>query len=200
MKYDDKTFEELKKQAFISNDIIQKDWDSENIERYEYQHLTAEEIRQDYEEIDGKLTAKIKDDEKLLDIARDYLSFGEFYCVPMMNALYYFPSFCSFDLQKELENGSQYNAVALVYDSELEAYAVAMTGGGMDLSPHLLDLFISLQRGIPENIAFAVDVNYSGYIDEEKHKQNMAILMEAMERKAEQWKNRVEEIKNKLKI
>ena len=114
----------------------------------------------------------------------------EFYKLPMMNSLYYFPDCVGFNGDEEI-NG----ATCLLYDNELEAWAVGMTGGGMDLSPHLLDTFIKLGKGVPMNIAYAIKLDYSAYVDKEKHKNNCKLLAQAFEEKAEQFKNYAKNLK-----
>lgn len=88
------------------------------------------------------------------------------------------------------------NATALIYDSKLDRYAVAMTGGGMDLSPHLLDTFINLGKGVPISIAENIRKDYNAYVDREKHLKNCKLLSEAFKEMSERYKEKSEQLKN----
>lgn len=98
-----------------------------------------------------------------------------------MNALYYFPSFITFQEEDRYKTAS---ATTLFYDRNFDAWALGMTGGGMDLAPHLLDTFINLGKGIPFNIAQAIDKNYSAYISKPNHQANCLLLAQAFQEKA----------------
>ena len=172
-----------KKNAFITNDIEIINFESEAVERYEFTRATLD--KKDYSK-EGMTEAEFK------EWAGDNLSIDELYEIPLMNALYYFPSYVSFlesDRQKVAGN------TTLLYDTELEQWAVGMTAGGMDLSPHLLATFINLEKGIPEVIAFSVDQNYRANMDEKTHANNLQILADAFKAKGKQLIARGESLK-----
>jgi len=100
---------------------------------------------------------------------KDNLSFEELWEVPMMNSIWYYPSFVSFD---NLDRFKCSGATTLLFDHELDRWGVGMTGGGMDLGPHLLDTFISLGEGVPLQLALEVDRNYSAYVSRDTHLEN----------------------------
>lgn len=111
--------------------------------------------------------------EKFNEWAEENLSHEELYEVPMMNCLRYYPDFVSFeeeDRQKASGN------TTLLYDNVREAWAVGMTGGGMDLSPHLLDTFIQLEKGVPLELAESIRANYGAYVNKERHAENCELL------------------------
>jgi len=162
------------KNAFITNDIEIINFESEAVERYEFTPATLD--KKDYSK-EGMTDTEF---EKWAD---ENLSYEELNEIPLMNALYYYPSYVSFsesDRQKVAGN------TTLLYDNDLEQWAIGMTGGGMDLSPHLLNTFIILEKGIPENIAFAVDSNYRAYVGEIEHRENLQILADAFKQKGKQ--------------
>ena len=172
-----------KKNAFITNDIEIINFESEAVERYEFTPATLD--KKDYSK-EGMTEAEF---EKWAD---ENLSYEELNEIPLMNALYYYPSYVSFsesDRQKVAGN------TTLLYDNDLEQWAIGMTGGGMDLSPHLLNTFIILEKGIPENIAFAVDSNYRAYVGEIEHRENLQILADAFKAKGKQLIARGESLK-----
>lgn len=95
---------------------------------------------------------------------------------PVMNCLRYFPSFVEFE---EEDRYKTIGNTCLLYDTGLEAWAVGMTGGGMDLSPDLLATFINLEKGVPLELAFGINRNYSAYISKETHEANCDLLAQA---------------------
>ena len=162
-------------QPFITDDIIIKDFDFSDIERYELtSRLKSREITpEDYDFTDYN--------EAFASWANDHLSYEELYEVPIMNAVYYYPSFITFQEEDRYKAAS---TTTLFYDNLLDAWAVGMTGGGMDLAPHLLDTFISLGKGIPFNIAQAISKDYSAYISKPNHLANCLLLAQAFKEKA----------------
>lgn len=106
----------------------------------------------------------------------DTASHEERYSVPMMNCLRYFPDFVSFE---EQDRYSVAGNTCLIYDRERDAWAVGMTGGGMDLAPHLLDTFIRLGKGVPLELAEQVRANYSANMSNEEHAKNCELLAQA---------------------
>ena len=69
--------------TFITDDIVIKDFDFQNIENYE---LTLQELHPKDYDYTGNL-------ENFQDWANDHLSFEERYELPMMTSVYYYPSF-----------------------------------------------------------------------------------------------------------
>ncbi len=114
--------------------------------------------------------------QDVYDEWRDSASYEEQYQTPMMNALRYFPDFVSFD---ETDRYNCASNTCLLYDRERDAWAVAMTGGGMDLSPHLLDTFIRLGSGVPLELAESIRANYNAYVSKERHEENCKRLAKA---------------------
>lgn len=114
--------------------------------------------------------------QDVYDEWRNGASYEEQYSTPMMNALRYFPDFVSFD------DADRYNVssnTCLLYDGERGAWAVGMTGGGMDLSPHLLDTFVRLGKGVPLELAEGIRANYNAYVSRETHAENCRLLAQA---------------------
>lgn len=155
--------------TFIADDFCIKDYEYDNPIRYVFtSSIKAGDLNASDYDIDIY--------ESFDQWAEDNLSYEELYQVPMMNALYYFPSFVSFSEEDRYKCSSN---TTLVYDSQLDSWAVGMTGGGMDLSPHLLDTYIKLGKGIPTNIARAIGTDYSAYINQETHLTNCKSLAKA---------------------
>lgn len=98
--------------------------------------------------------------------------------VPMMNALRYFPDYVHFEVA---DCYKVVGSTTLLYDTEREAWAVGMTGGGMDLSPDLLATFVSLEKGIPIDLATGAQANWSAYIPKASHLENCMIAGKALE-------------------
>jgi hypothetical protein len=107
----------------------------------------------------------------------DSVSHEERYQVPMINTLRYFPSFVSFENEDRYKVASN---TCLLYDSELDAWAVGMTGGGMDLAPHLLDTFMRLGKGVPLELAESLRKNYNAYIEQGRHAENCESVARAL--------------------
>lgn len=192
----------IEKNCFISSDFSLRDIerDSENFDRYEY----TESLDSFLEFVEEEGTAEEKEKAEALsasaekagfhsiykelnDLAEDEwnalyqrwsdnISYEEQWEVPMMNALYYYPSFVSFENEDRHKIGG---SITLLYDSEEEAWAVGMTGGGMDLTPHLLEAFITLGKGVPVNVAENTRANYSAYVNEARHAENCRMLARA---------------------
>ena len=59
-----------------------------------------------------------------------------------------------------------------------------MSGGGLDLAPHLLNSFIELEKGVPIELAEAINLNYNAYIERKKHIENCKLLSKAFREKA----------------
>ena len=169
-----------KKNCFITDEfhVIDHDTPIENpLDRYEYT-----------ENLHGFIDWL--DDEKLFDAGnfdtirelpeyeqwRDSISFEEQYEIPMMRALYYFPDSVNF------EEDDRYKVAGnctLLYDNELKRWAVGMTDGGMDLTPHLLDTFITLGKGVPVNVARHARRDYNAHVDKDTHAENCELLADA---------------------
>jgi hypothetical protein len=156
--------------AFITNDFTIQDFEFSNIERYELTScLKSRELSpQDYDFTEYN--------ETFTSWANDNLSYEELYELPMMNAIYYYPSFVTFQEEDRYKTSS---TTTLFYDTELDTWAVGLTGGGMDLTPNLLDTFINLGKGVPFNIAEVISKDYTAYIDKERHLNNCQILSDA---------------------
>jgi len=115
---------------------------------------------------------------KLKQGASDNLDIEELEEVPLMNALYYFPSQAEF---KEEDRDLTVGSTTLLYDNWHQRWAVGMTGGGMDLSPDLAATFVNLGWGVPVNIAGYLRANYRAYIDKELHLEVCRAVGKAME-------------------
>jgi len=122
--------------------------------------------------------------------------YEERYQVPMMNCLRYFPSLVSFEEEDRYKVASN---TCLLYDNEREAFAVGMTGGGMDLSPHLLDTFIQLDKGVPLELAESVRANYNAYVSQERHAENCELVAGALLNYGVQLIAKGQELSEKLK-
>ena len=131
---------------FLTDDIHVEQYDADNFERYEYTRKKLNPA--DYKSFNGK-------PEEFEEWAENNLEHDELYNIPMMNALRYFPSFVTFNGDEETAPNT-----CLVYDNNEEAWAVAMTGGGMDLSPYLLDTFVMLGKGVPSELAKNLDCQW----------------------------------------
>ena len=160
--------------AFITHDFTIEDFNFEAIDRYD---LTSELKAKTYEPFNYGFRSR----KKFNAWAIDHLSFEELYQVPMMNAVYYYPFFVSFEKENRYKVAP---TTTLFYDSYKKAWAVGLTGGGMDLAPNLLDTFIRLEKGIPINIAESISRDYSAYIDRDKHRENCKILANAFNKRA----------------
>jgi len=160
---------------FITDDFTIRDFNFSNIERYELTSCLKS----------GELTAQdydfSKNNEAFKSLANDHLSFEELYETPMMNAVYYYPSFVTFQEEDRYKTAS---TITLFYDIEEDSWAVGMTGGGMDLAPHLLETFINLGKGIPINIAQSISKDYSAYISKPNHQANCLLLAQAFQQKS----------------
>ena len=170
--------------TFLTNDFTIKDFDSNNFNRYEF---TKQKL--DPKDYDRPKNESSKEFQKW---AKNNLDFSELYEVPMMNALRYYPNFVSFD---ELECQNTSGNTTLLYDKELECWAVGITGGGINLGPHLLDTFIKLNKGIPIELAENIETNYRAYVNEEQHANNCKILAEAYEEEAKRLKNKAKALR-----
>ena len=157
--------------AFITDDIVIKDFDFSNIDRYEF---TAKKLDQKEYDFTG-------DSKAFKNWANDHLSFEELYEVPMMTSVHCYPSFVSF---KKEDRYKVAPTTTLFFDNKEQAWAVGLTGGGMDLAPHLLDTFINLDSGIPLHVASAIRKDYPAYIKQEKHNENCNTLASACEKQA----------------
>ena len=114
--------------TFITDDITIRDFDFADIERYELTSCLESG------ELEAHTYGDFEDQEAFKQWASENLSFEELYECPMMNAVYYYPSFVTFQEEYRSKVAS---ATTLFYDNTLESWAVGMTGGGMDLAPHL---------------------------------------------------------------
>ncbi len=160
------------KNVFLTNDITIEEWDHDNPNRYEYT-----KCRLDQKDYDKEDMSK----EEFMEWAEDNLSHDELYEIPMMNALRYFPSFIDFDEEDRYKISG---ATTLLYDNEFDAWAVAMSGGGMDLGPHLLDTFVELGKGVPIELSQEINLNYNAYVNNKKHIENCKLLAKAFIEKA----------------
>lgn len=213
------------KNVFLTNYITCEDWDNENYERYEYTknyegflEWLAEDERQEseeakklldtltnykedvdlkliIEEIELLLEDKTEHWQDLMDEWENKISGDEEYIMPMMNCLRYFPSFVEFE---EWERYKCSGSTCLIYDNECGAWAVGMSGGGMDLSPHLLDTFVKLGKGIPTELADSITVNWNAYVDKNVHSKNCELLADAYEYNSERQLNYAKNLRNNL--
>jgi hypothetical protein len=162
-----------KETIFLTNDILIHDWDFEDCERYEYSRAQLDKT--------VYIECKTMSDEEFDDWRDENLSYEENYDLPMMNALRYFPTFCTFDTEDSKKCSG---ATCLIYDTYLNQWAVGMSGGGMDLSPHLLETFINLGNGIPLQLAKEICRNYNAYVAKETHEKNCELLANEFKKEA----------------
>ncbi len=170
------------KNVFLTDDIQKIDWNIDEFDRYEYPK--AKLSKEDYDKEDMT-------DVEFDDWCKNNLSYEELYMVPMMNCLRYFPSFCSFDKDDQKKCNK---TTVLLYDTYLDQWAVGLTGGGMDLAPHLLETFINLGNGVPTELAAAISRNYNAYVDKETHINNCELLANAFKREAKQNLHKAKEL------
>lgn len=190
-----------KKETFLTDDITCMDWENDNPERYTYfrdKYSFIEYIKQNKDKTDKDLDSMpiskiIQKYQSLWDKWSSEASPEEVYSIPMMNCLRYYPSFVEFT-EDDAEECS--GATCLVYDNELGAWAVGMSGGGMDLSAHLLETFINLGKGIPTELAKSISINNNAYVNKEVHKKNCELLATAFERESENFKHRAKDLKH----
>ena len=195
------------KNVFLTNDITIKEWESDNPDRYEYTRakLNPDEYNFEFKSLkewkkeniltkpeNEKTEYQEAKQEAFEEWAENNLNYEELYEMPMMNALRYFPSFIDFE---EEDRYKVSGATCLLYNNELEAWAVAMSGGGMDLAPHLLDTFIELEKGVPIELAEAVNLNYNAYVDNKKHIENCKLLAKAFREKAKVFMSNAKQLK-----
>lgn len=107
------------------------------------------------------------------DEDRDHYSFDEQVQVPMMSTLWYYPSFVSFTDQDRLKT---VGCITLLFDNELNRWAIGMCGGGMDLTPQLVASFINLDQCVPLYLAQSMQANYPGYLDKMVHHNNCYLV------------------------
>ena len=190
-----------KPNVFLTDDIVMKDWEHDNIERYQYSYneegfiefLKEKEVIGDVNKLSFENLKEVysKEWEDWQNQARH----EEVYNIPMMNALRYFPDFCEFELQQASKLCS--GPTTLIYDNDLDSYAVAMTRGGMDLSPHLLDTFVNLGSGVPSELVGSISLNWNAYVDKKKHEQNCKLLAQAYREEARRYYSRAKELTTK---
>lgn len=175
------------KNVFLTDDITIDDFEYDNPDRYEFTKRKLDPA--DYPDFD-KREDKKQIFEEWVDENLDYNE--ERYEIPMMNALRYYPDFVHFEEEECYKTASN---TTLLYDTKKQAWAIGMTGGGMDLSPHLLASFIALGKGIPTELATGIRKDYNAYIDKKEHLENCKLLAEAFLNKAEQFKNYANDLK-----
>lgn len=193
----------MKRTCNISTEFEYADFEHDNFERYDFTKMelnpedegySREEWNEQHQSSNEGLT-KAEQDACFLEDFNDWvdenLSFEEQYEIPMMNAIRYYPSFCSFTEEQRQQVASN---TTLFYDNDREQWAVGMTGGGMDLSPHLLDTFITLDSCVPEDIATAVSTGYSAYVDKDRHAENMRLVKEGLNTLGDIYKERANRI------
>ena len=106
----------------------------------------------------------------------DSYSLEELYEMPLMNCIRYYPSYVSFEEEDRYQVDPN---TTLLYDYQLKSWGIGMTtGGGMDLTPHLIDTFIKLAKGIPLELAQSVSKNNAAYISKDVHLSNCEIVAE----------------------
>lgn len=189
------------KNVFITDDITLETipFYGNDVEAYEYtEDMPAflEYVQDDSEEAteDEKATAKSFSETfpASLGDVRDWIESethnrlydewcdraDERYIEPMMNAVRWFPSFVSFT---EADRYKCSGSTCLIYDTEGERWGVGMSGGGMDLSPHLLATFVNLGKGVPSELASSIRRDYSAYVETATHEANCDLLAYAYE-------------------
>jgi|GEM_PF-2575404 len=154
-----------------SFDIIDMDWTDPC--RYDYTSILDDP---DFDPSQYDYTPS-EEYPEFRDWAECHLSYEELFEVPIMNYVRYFPSFVTFEEEDRYKSAG---STTLLYDNELERWGVALTGGGMNLAPHLIDTFIQLEKGVPLELARSMDRNYSAYVNAEKHLVNCHLVSVAL--------------------
>lgn len=155
-------------ECYVTSEFEYEDLDLKNIERYEFTKRRLEKIDYDREDLT---------DEEFKEWAEENLDYETLYEIPMMNFLYYFPEYISFEEEDRYKTCGN---TTLFYDNQREEWGVGMTGGGMDLTPELVDTFFKLERGIPETLARNLRSNYRASVKEENHKKNCEKVGDAL--------------------
>ena len=181
-----------KRQITITNDFEVMDYDGTTLDRYDLTwrlperdafidflvekrgqtRAILEHSNSLYEDFYDDL-ANYWSDEDRQDYFRD-----EVFQVPMMNALWYYPPFCTFSIADRLKT---MGCITLLFDRELGRWAIGMCGGGMDLTPQLVGSFINLGKCVPLDLAMSMRVNYSAYVNQKLHLDNCAVIADAMQ-------------------
>lgn len=66
--------------------------------------------------------------------------------------------------------------VTVLFDNELNRWAIVTCGAGMDLTPQLVAYFINLDKCVPLYLAQSMCTNYPGYMDKKVHYNNCYIV------------------------
>lgn len=176
------------KNVFITDEIYIDQLDSENLlDRYEFTEnkegfidfiIREQENPETPDEELGKITMEELKEKypEAYEKWREEAEYEEQYEVPMMNALRYYPDFVHFDEEDRYKVAGN---TTLLYDNDKEAWAIGMTGGGMDLAPHLVATFINLGKGVPAELAMNISTNYNAYVNEKVHAENCRLLAKA---------------------
>jgi len=195
--------------TFIANDIEIENYDAENFDRYtytkqeldpsDYDFMTFDEfLANEYDGCDGDINeedARAKYAEEFDEWAEKHLNYEEIYNVPMMNALRFFPSFVKFDGDEKVSPNT-----CLIYDNDEKCWAVGMTGGGMDLSPNLLETFVLLGKGVPAELAETIDAEWCIIsLGKERGELVLSEIAKALDKKGDNLKNRASKIFDELK-
>ncbi len=186
---------ETEKNVFITTDIIVDsetwpNWINSDNEYHDYARFSftkCELDKADYSKEDMT-------DEEFNEWCEENLSEEERFEIPMMNALYYFPNFVGGFTAEDEKKCS--GSTTLLYDTKLEQWAVAMTGGGMDLTPHLVATFINLGKGVPLDLARHISANDAAYVEEKEHLENCKLVGKALIEYGENIKARGERLVN----
>ena len=165
--------------VYLTDDISVMYYDNENIERYEFTRNIPDFLEYAHEN-GAKLYRKSQDigeyvikHNALCEQWQDEVGYEGKYQLPLMNALYYFPVGIEFADEDRFKVSSN---CTLLYDTELSQWAIGMTAGGLDLTPHLVDTFIKLNRGVPVSLAQNMSRGYEAYITGRRHIQNCRII------------------------
>lgn len=164
--------------VFLTDEIEWDTLDRKHLERYEFTRNIADFL--EYCTRLGIPPLKENQDRKdyLLEHKDLYeqwqdLFDSEVYQIPMMDGLWYFPAKIQF--QEEDRDKVSANCT-LIFDTELEQWAVGLTGAGMDFTPHLVDTFIRLDRGVPLPLVSRLSRNDEAYLNLKDHLRNCQIM------------------------
>lgn len=161
--------------CFLTHEIQIFDYDVEDVDRYIFCRACLDKSSYGKEDLS---------DEEFDEWADQNLIFEERYDVPLMSALYYFPAFIDFS---EEDKDKCSSTTCLLYDINMGCWAVGMTGGGMNLAPHLLDTFINLGMGVPYNVALDIQRDYHAFVDVKKHEINCDLLHNALQHESKHF-------------
>lgn len=198
-----------KRHISISNDFEMMDYDNTTFDRYEFTwQIPERNYFIDYlVEHRGQSKEILEDSQTLFEdfyhCLPDYWWDDDMECyslderseIPMMNTLWYYPQFISFTDADRLKT---VGCITLLFDKELDRWAIAMCGGGMDLTPQLVASFINLGKCVPVYLAQSMSVNYPGYVNQGLHLENCYQIANALKQYGKSISDRGQYLEQKV--